>query len=36
MKVELLQLSQTDLNAQRMLDLMAVCDGTIPLYMYVI
>ena len=36
MKVEPLQLSQRDLNTQRMLDLMAVGDGTSPLYMHVI
>lgn len=36
MNVEPLQISQADLNTQRMLDLMAVGEGTIPLYMHVI
>ena len=35
-KVEPLQISQIDLNTQRMLDLMAVGDGTMPLDMHVI
>ncbi|KAI1490212.1 hypothetical protein F5X96DRAFT_694949 [Biscogniauxia mediterranea] len=34
--VEMLQLSQSDLNTQRMLDLMAVGDGNMPLYLHVL
>ncbi|KAI1498116.1 hypothetical protein F5X99DRAFT_432244 [Biscogniauxia marginata] len=34
--VEMLQLNEFDLNTQRMLDLMAVGDGTLPLYLHVV